>query len=253
MKTEQNEVLELEEVWLRTLMLEYNSKKMSKEKFEKELRRIHFEETGEDINANITIIRPDELEELRDRQSGYDGTAIFFSNEKENIQQLYIVSQGSQDLVDWLYNLFGIYGGQDGSQYRDTGKFLDESLNEIKNRGLIKSPLEIMTIALAHSLAENNNLNVRLVDGKFDKLYGVNGAQPDFYQLAEIDKDFLSELRRKFKLKHNDNNAIYSLPPEEVKAFAEKYYQHRGENSFQLISLEILFMVPAVKGTSLKV
>ncbi|MBA4538862.1 hypothetical protein H1Z61_17620, partial [Bacillus aquiflavi] len=236
MKAEQNEVLELEEVWLRTLMLEYNSKKMSKEKFEKELRRIHFEETGEDINANITIIRPDELEGLRDRDSGYDGTAIFFSNEKENIQQLYIVSQGSQDLVDWGYNLFGIYAGQDGGQYEDTSEFLDESLNEIINRGLIKNPLETMKIALAHSLAENNNLNARLVDGKFDKLYGVNGAQPDFYQLAEIDEKFWWELTTEFNLKFDDYNAIYSLPPEEVKAFAEKYYQHRGENSFQLIS-----------------
>ncbi|WP_428848680.1 DUF6792 domain-containing protein [Shouchella clausii] len=50
------------------------------------------------------------------KKSDYDGTAIYFEDEEKSINQLYVISQGSNDPGDWLYNAIGLFQGKDASQ-----------------------------------------------------------------------------------------------------------------------------------------
>ncbi|WP_257351524.1 DUF6792 domain-containing protein [Pseudalkalibacillus decolorationis] len=224
------EILKTEELRLRITNLGY--KDIDETEFKKELRRIYFEETGKEIPVDINIIRSDDIIKA---DSGYDGTAIHFQNEN-GINQVYIISEGSADVKDWGYNLIGIFAGKDGSQYEDAKKFYDSAMKEIKGKSGSKK--EIISVGLAHSLAHNNNTNLRLVDGKFDKLYSVNGAQTNVYQLAEIDAVFARRLLRRFNIYPGDRDAIYDIDPEKLREFAIQYYNDKGvtDNIHQLIS-----------------
>lgn len=65
----------------------------------------------------------------------------------------------------------------DYSQYEATREF---TLEAKKRTG--KSP-NLITYAMGHSLASNNQIMVQLINGQFDEVYGVNGAQVSVDQL----------------------------------------------------------------------
>ncbi|WP_144558137.1 DUF6792 domain-containing protein [Shouchella miscanthi] len=227
-----DELLKKDEVWLRITQLEYKMKDgMSKEEFEKEVRRIYIEETGEELPADMKVYTSNESNDL---ESDYDGTAIYFENEEKNINQLYVISQGSNDQGDWLYNAIGLFQGKDASQAIDTDTFVDEA-----KRAFNINDEEMLTVGLGHSLANNNNLTAQVLNESFDKIYGVNGAQINAYQLYNIDDHFYREVNQNFNLPRTNKNAIYTLPPHEFEQFAIEYIEEKIDTGsiYQLRSI----------------
>lgn len=55
---------------------------------------------------------------------------------------------------------------------------------------------------------------VQLIDGEYDEVYGVNGAQVNIDQLLETDESLYRYVIRKFSYKYED---IDSIPPEKLK------------------------------------
>ncbi|WP_346243579.1 DUF6792 domain-containing protein [Shouchella clausii] len=196
---------------------------MSKEAFEKEVRRIYIEEMGEELPAGMEIYSSNESNRVK---SDYDGTAIYFENEKKGIRQLYVVSQGSNDSGDWLYNAIGLFQGKDASQAMDVEIFLEEA------REMFDVDEEnTLTVGLGHSLANNNNLTAQVLNKSFNEIYGVNGAQINVYQLYIADEDFAEIVNDKFNLSITNKNAIYTLPPHELEQFAVEYIEEKIDTS----------------------
>lgn len=225
-------------VWMRIIQLEYRIRDeehpMDDETVKQEIRRIYREEMGVDLPANISLLRSEKAG--IHLQSSYVGTAIRLQNSNKETNELYIVSQGSQTLDDWGYNFIELYGAQGGSQYEDTVAFTEAAsqklvygMNKSNRKKTIQSELgQLSTIALGHSLADNNNTNARLIDGVFDEVYGVNGAPPNAYQLGVIDRDFRNLISRKYGIDRNDFFAIHSIPHDEITQFAKEYYEAKG-------------------------
>ncbi len=193
---------------------------MSKEDFEKEVRRIYIEETGEELLADMKVYTSNESNDL---ESDYDGTAIYFENEEKSVNQLYVISQGSNDQGDWLYNAIGLFQGKDVSQAIDADTFVDEAKNvfNVSDEGTL-------TVGLGHSLANNNNLTAQVLNESFDKIYGVNGAQINMYQLYSADGDFADLVNEEFNLSRINPNAIYNLPPDKLEQFAVDYIEEKN-------------------------
>lgn len=55
---------------------------------------------------------------------------------------------------------------------------------------------------------------VQLINGDYDEVYGVNGAQVNIDQLLETDESLYRYVIRKFSYKYED---IDSIPPEKLK------------------------------------
>lgn len=219
-----DELLIKDEVWLRITQLEYKMKNgMSKEEFEKEVRRIYIEEMGEDLPADMKVYSSNESSKIK---SGYDGTSIYFENKEKGISQLYVISQGSNDSDDWLYNAIGLFQGKDTSQAIDVEIFLEE----VRERFDVDEE-NTLTVGLGHSLANNNNLTAQVLNESFDKVYGVNGAQINVYQLYTADEDFAEIVNDKFNLSITNKNAIYTLPPHELEQFAVEYIEEKIDTS----------------------
>ncbi|GIN13475.1 hypothetical protein J26TS2_33420 [Shouchella clausii] len=219
-----DELLNKDEVWLRITELEYKMKDgMSKETFEKEVRRIYLEEMGEELPAEMEIYSSNESNNIK---SDYDGTAVYFHNEEKKIYQLYIISQGSNDSGDWAYNGFGLFQGRDVSQAEDVNTFTKEAeeVFGVEDKQIVK-------IALGHSLANNNNLNAQVMEERFDNVYGVNGAQLNVYQLYLADQQFERRVNKNFNLSRYDEHAIYTLPPHELEQFAVEYIEEKIDTS----------------------
>lgn len=143
-----------ENVKLRLINLEYAYKekfasnnpekvKKAKEEFEAEIRRIYKEETNSELPKEIEIYTSHELiqenknidKQIKD--SGYDGTAIYIKEKKNDIEQLHVISEGSADNADWSYNFFGLFLGIDDNQYRATREFVKNSKKKAGNfRGI---------------------------------------------------------------------------------------------------------------------
>ncbi|KKI88306.1 DUF6792 domain-containing protein [Shouchella clausii] len=219
-----DELLIKDEVWLRITQLEYKMKQgMSKEAFEKEVRRIYIEEMGEELPADMKVYSSNESNNL---ESDYDGTAIYFENEEKSINQLYVISQGSNDPGDWLYNAIGLFQGKDASQAIDADTFVDEA-----KKAFNVGDAEVLTVGLGHSLANNNNLTAQVLNESFDKVYGVNGAQINVYQLYTADAVFAGKVNNKFGLTRSTPNAIYTLPPDKLEQFAVEYIEEKIDTS----------------------
>lgn len=219
-----DELLIKDEVWLRITQLEYKMKNgMSKEEFEKEVRRIYIEEMGEDLPADMKVYSSNESSKIK---SGYDGTSIYFENKEKGISQLYVISQGSNDSDDWLYNAIGLFQGKDTSQAIDVEIFLEEARERFD-----VDEENTLTVGLGHSLANNNNLTAQVLNESFDKVYGVNGAQINVYQLYTADEDFAEIVNDKFNLSITNKNAIYTLPPHELEQFAVEYIEEKIDTS----------------------
>ncbi|KAF1680610.1 DUF6792 domain-containing protein [Bacillus sp. SKDU12] len=225
-----------ENVKLRLINLEYAYKekfasnnpekvKKAKEEFETEIRRIYKEETNSELPNEIEIYTSHELIQenknidKRIKDSGYDGTAIYIKEKKNDIEQLHIISEGSADNADWSYNFFGLFLGIDDNQYRATREFVKNSKKKAGNSE------ELRTFALGHSLANNNQVLAQLIDGEFDEVYGVNGAQISIDQLLLADRNLVDFLLNKYDLSRQE---LKELPREQLKKAITKYYKDKG-------------------------
>lgn len=230
-----NEILDSKRLRLRITELEY--KNLGYEEMENEIRRIYFEEMRHELKAEIDILKSSDAKRLKGDNSGYDGTAIYFKTGATEKNQLYIISQGSQQMRDWEYNIESMLAGMSSKQAKSTYKFIDNTIEEFKINEVGKT---VEIIGLSHSLAHNNNTTTQLVYDVFDKIYSVNGAQTNYYQLYQFDNNFRVAVNQKFSLSRRENFAIYKLNPEKLKEFAINYYEKMGrtKNIHQLISLD---------------
>ncbi|MEB3751135.1 DUF6792 domain-containing protein [Geobacillus icigianus] len=225
---------------------------------EAEIRRIYIEETGKEPPAYIKVYHSDDFKKGQD--FGFDGTIIHFYDEKQGINQKYTITRGSekreQDTwkpLDWAYNIFGIFEGRSKKQYSSAlsfDKIVTQKINEeLKQRG---ATIKLQAIGLGHSLGGNHAQMLELIAKKFDQVYVINDAAPSVYHLAYIDKQFQMQIKRKFKINLSKNyNAIYSLPPAELKAFAEEYYKKRvDEHSIHHLTAQedLLYAVSGARG-----
>ncbi|APH66325.1 DUF6792 domain-containing protein [Bacillus sp. LR_5] len=234
---ENKNIFENENVKLRLINLEYDYKerfaadkeseiKKAKTDFEAEVRRIYKEETHQDLPENVEIYSSNELIKKNSkvdtsiRESGYDGTAIYIKDDKQHINQLHIISEGSADNKDWSYNFFGLFLGIDDSQYQATKEFTRNAKKETKDSNDLK------TFAMGHSLANNNQVMVQLIDGEFDEVYGVNGAQISVDHLLATDLNLRDKLMHKFQIRRLED--IKDIPPEKLKKEIQKYYEDKG-------------------------
>lgn len=74
---------------------------------------MNLEEKRQIIDLEIEVITSAELG--IGNEFGYDGTAIYLKT-NDNIEELYIISQGSQDIKDWEYNAKSMLAGLNISQ-----------------------------------------------------------------------------------------------------------------------------------------
>ncbi|ARP41498.1 hypothetical protein GTHT12_03573 [Geobacillus thermodenitrificans] len=225
---------------------------------EAEIRRIYMEETGKEPPDYIKVYHSDDFKKGRD--FGFDGTIVHFYDEKQGINQKYTITRGSEEHEndtwkphDWAYNMFGILAGQSDRQYRYALRFdkiVTKKIQEELKRKRATIPLE--TIGMGHSLGGNLSQMLQLIEKRFDHVYVINDdAPPSVYQLSYLDEDFSYDLVETFNLKDKDFNAIYSLPPAELKAFAEEYYKkHVDEHSIHHLTAEedLLYAVSGVRG-----
>lgn len=234
---ENKNIFENENVKLRLINLEYDYKerfasdkaneiRKAKTDFETDVRRIYKEETHQELPKNIEIYTSNELIKKNSdvdtsvRKSGYDGTAIYIKDDKQHINQLHVISEGSADNEDWSYNFFGLFLGIDESQYQATKEFTRSAKKETGNTNDVK------TFAMGHSLANNNQVMVQLIDGEFDEVYGVNGAQISVDHLLATDLNLRDKIMHKFKIRRLKD--IDAIPPEKLKKEIHKYYEDKG-------------------------
>ncbi|QCS52968.1 DUF6792 domain-containing protein [Priestia flexa] len=228
-----NQLVETNELWLRITDLGY--KDISKEEFAQEVERIYIEETGKPLKGEISVVRSSEIDQIvKDENSSYDGTAIHIYSKEQDVNEMYVVSQGTTNADDWLYNIRAMQAGVDTAQADSTNTFVKEAQKEFKERASVEEISS--TIGLSHSLAHNNNTVSQLLNGNFDEVYSVNGAQSTYFQLYKKDFEFRDEVNKKFNISLADSKAIYSLPQDELKTFAEAYYKEKGTVIHQVIS-----------------
>ncbi|GGB32110.1 hypothetical protein F3157_21740 [Virgibacillus dakarensis] len=235
------------EMRLRLIQLEYGD--LPEEEFKEKVKRIYLEETGKELTANIKVRTSKEAKIGND--SGYDGTAIYFNSRENDIKEVYIISQGSQGMEDWKYNLEAMLAGQNISQAKDTDEFVKDVKNHFNIQEVEKEKKENSTpiIGLSHSLAHNNNTTAYLLYDTFDEVYSVNGAQTNYYQLFNADNELKKRVEEKFSISTTDPDAIYNIDPEKLRAFAENHYKGKAKNIHQIISEDDpLYAVSGVRG-----
>ncbi|HLR51475.1 MAG TPA: DUF6792 domain-containing protein [Candidatus Avamphibacillus sp.] len=236
------------ELRMRLIQLEY--KNLPEEQLIQEIERIYLEETGELLPAEVNVYTSSESSKLKEDSSGYDGTALLFSSEDNNIDEVYIISQGSQGIVDWSYNIESMLAGKNYSQAEATHDFTVDALEEfgITFNENEMDQVEIPVVGL-HSLAHNNNITSYLLYDTFSKVYSVNGAQTNYYQLFDADGKFEKRLKDEFPVLEYDLDAIYSLPPADIEAIAKDFYADKAKNIYQDISIhDPLYAISGVRG-----
>lgn len=226
-----DKILDSTEMRFRIIDLEYNN--LPEEKFIEQFEKIYIEEYGEKLPAEVEMFHSEEASNLKNDNSGYDGTAIYFHSEENDIEEMYIISQGTQDLADWEYNIKAMFVGKDHQQARATDTFVNDAKDEFNI-----SDESLSVTGLSHSLGHNNNATAQLLYDSFDEIYSINGAQTNFYQLYNFDRDFQKKVRERFSISRADPNAIYNLDPTELQSFAENHYADKAENIHQTISTD---------------
>ncbi|MYL57732.1 hypothetical protein GLW20_09460, partial [Virgibacillus halodenitrificans] len=238
------EILDSQQARLRLIDLEY--KDLTDNELKKEIKKIYLEEYGELLNGKLEIFHSEDSKILENDVSGYDGTAIYVST--KDIDELYVISQGTTDIKDWEYNLKSMFAGLDTSQAIATKNFTEEAR---KHFGIDNTNNNASTsvIGLSHSLAHNNNTTAHLIYDTFDQIYSVNGAQTNFYQIYNEDKKFNKAVRENFSIPLSDFDAIYNLDPKQLETFAKEYYKDKATNVHQLISKDDpLYAVSGARG-----
>lgn len=108
----------------------------------------------------------------------------------------------------------------DDSQYNATKEFTRKAKKKAGNDKNLK------TYSMGHSLANNNQVMVQLIDGEYDEVYGVNGAQVSVDHLFKADEHLRYTMLKKFKV--NTFKELNSLPKEDLKKAITKYYKDKG-------------------------
>lgn len=67
---------------------------------------------------------------------------------------------------------------------------------------------------------------VQLIDGEFDEVYGVNGAQISVDHLLATDLNLRDRLMHKFHIRRLKD--INDIPPDKLKKEIQKYYEDKG-------------------------
>lgn len=254
------ELLNTDILRARVMDLEYEN--LTNKEVESEIRRIYYEETGTKLTTNVTIYRSDDV--LKDHRkenidSGFDGTVIHFQSEEEEINQSITITRGSElgekdtwKPIDWTYNLMGIFVGGTDNQFQDAKRFDDKVSSIIQDKNNKVTNLD--RYGYGHSLGGNNITLLQLIpdddgDVRFKQVYAINDAAPTAYQLAAIDTNFRSKVKRQFKILHDEE--IYNIPENELKAFAEEYYKNKiDETTINHLTAEedMLYGVSGVRG-----
>ncbi|XQY93783.1 DUF6792 domain-containing protein [Metabacillus sp. HB246100] len=234
------ELLNTDILKARIMNLEYEN--LTEKEISKEVKRIFYEETGKEIPTDISVFRSDDvLKEHRINRidSGFDGTIIHFHSEENETNQSITITRGSEfgeknnwRPIDWTYNLMGIYVGGTDSQFKDAKIFDDEVNNIIKNKSTNLPKLE--KYGYGHSLGGNDITILQLMSSnkkilRYKAVYVINDAPPTAYQLTLIDLNFRMKLRKKFNMEEDQD--IYKIPPDELKAFTEEYYKNKIDES----------------------
>lgn len=236
------EILITDELRLRIIDLEYQN--LSEKEFISEIERIYFEETGKILPTKVEVFHSNDAPSLSNDSSGYDGTALYFHSADSKIKELYIISQGSQDLVDWEYNIKAMLAGIEYTQAVRTDEFVKDS---IVNFDIKRDSVHI--IGLSHSLGSNNNTTSYLLFDTFDKVYGMNGAQINYYQLFQVDREFINKLEEIYPILITNQDSIYDLNPKELEKVAKEFYSEKADNIHQVISTEDpLYWVSGTRG-----
>lgn len=236
-----HQVLHTKRLRLRVTELEYRYNRpdspMTKEAFIQEIQIIYREETGEKLEATIEVFSSAESEELKTDDSGYDGTAIRFHSEEQAIDEVYVASQGSQDMKDAEYNKDAMVIGESIDQAIAADDFTREALDVFGIEASEDMSEMIVSVhAIGHSLAHNNNATAHLVYDTFTTVHGANGAQLNYYQLYNGDIDFQTEVRKFYPELLNDPELIYNIEPKIIENLARDFYQDKEKNIFQDIS-----------------
>ncbi|GGK06825.1 hypothetical protein GCM10007063_31710 [Lentibacillus kapialis] len=136
-----------------------------------------------------------------------------------------------------------MFAGKDYTQAKSSFIFTEEVVNKIDN----SENLEV--IGLSHSLAHNNNTTAYLTYDTFDKIYSVNGAQTNYYQLFYADKEFRKAVRERFNIPISNPALIYDISPKQIEEFAKNFYKDKSQNIHQIISEDDpLYAVSGVRG-----
>src|SRR5690625_602234 len=241
-------VLITKELRLRIIDLEYKGLPINE--YIKEIERIYIEEIGEPLPAKVNIFKSSESKALLDDFSGYDGSAIHFSSKDNKINEVYIISEGSQDWADWEYNIQGLFAGMDYSQAWATNLFTQDALKAFGFKQVESNQeYEIPVIGLSHSLAHNNNATAHLAYDTFTKIFSVNGAQTNYYQLFRIDELFQERLYEIYPRLRRSRDNIIHIDPKALEKIAQDFYKDKAKNIYQDISLDDpLYAVSGIRG-----
>lgn len=237
MKVLANSLLDTPEIKARLIDVEYGN--LEADKLEDYIRQLYLEETGELLDGEISIYNSSESTNETIADSDYNGTAIHIDTGIH--EEMYVISQGTSDTNDWLYNLKSMLAGKTADQAKATDNFVREASAHFN----IDDSTEIT--GLSHSLGHNNNTIAYLSYNTFDEVFSVNGAQPNYYELYVASSEFRRAVIKEFSIL-NDND-IYEIPPNEFHDFAMDYYKDKGENINQVISKDDpLYAVSVVRG-----
>src|SRR5690625_3882764 len=241
------EILLTNEMRLRIIDLEYQD--LSGEELAREIKRIYLEVEGEEFPAEIDVYQTGQNADYYS-ESGYKGSAVRFYSEENDIEEVYIISEGSQTAQDWEYNARGIFAGLDYSQAEHTHDFTKEALEKFGYENVKHyKDYEIPVIGLGHSLANNNNVTAHLAFDTFTEVYGVNGAQASFYQLYHADKDFQKLVKKEYPGLYISPKLIYQKKPEDIERIARNHYEDKFDNIYQEISEnDLLHWVSGTRG-----
>ncbi|MGG1592749.1 DUF6792 domain-containing protein [Terribacillus saccharophilus] len=223
----------------KTRLIDLGYKDLSLKELELNIRQIYMEENGELLEADIEILKSSDIESDFVKDSGYDGIAIHINTvEKEEV---YVISEGTQDLPDWLYNIKAMLAGQTIKQAQATDVFVQEAKEHFNVDDNVK------VNGLSHSLAHNNNTIALLSFDTFDNVYSVNGAQLNYYQLFNTDFRFNDAVKNEFSF--NTDDEVYNLSPQDLHDFAMTYYEDKADRIDQVISTDDpLYAVSVVRG-----
>lgn len=213
-----------EEIWMRLVNSEYGN---NPEKMEETFRTIYLEETGELFEGEVEVFHSSDSNVTRKINSNYDGTALSISSGGE--QNLYVISQGTQGMEDWLYNIKGPFAGIAVDQVEAAKGFTDDAITHF-NIDTNKSDV----ISFNHSLGLHNSGMTALTDGTFDEVYGVNGLMLSPYELAQYDVEFAKLVQDEFNLRRITE--IQDVPLEDIKKFALDYYGERDVKIHNTVS-----------------
>src|SRR5699024_5769896 len=204
--TVSEEVIHSKEMRLRMTQLEYVD--LSEEEFKNEIERMYIEEYGEKLPAEMDVYSTSNPDNFKNDTSGYEGTAVYFHSKENNIDEVYVISQGTQNAEDWEYNIKAMLAGQDTAQATGAYKFVNEATKKL---GATDST---SVTGLSHSLAHNNNATAHLLYDTFDDVYSVNGAQTNFYQIYNNNREFEQAVSNEFSLSLKDD--VYAIDPDKL-------------------------------------